>query len=402
MHDVSTPTKRRKSGDLLESSGQVFVAPRVIDENAYARFADDLRGLLERVSDESTSLSESVTQARSFIEEITAKREQRKGEIESITKLLQATEAKARRIDETIRAADEKLAALDNIEKRAEDVAERKASEIERRIETMLEDFERKLEDRAADREQKFLWAAHETEEVILERLAELRAESDRATSILGRPAGHPREAPVACDSLIDMLRRAEEGSERLGELRRSIAEAEYKARADVESLEQALHESSSQTEALKAEHEALHESTDRARRAAHEAEAALHNRSDELADLSASLNSLVDRAGGASDSLREIMEGCDALRYETQAKHDELYDLTETVSTFITQLEPWRPLLEPVEADGELPPLPPVLQRIVADFRSGMALDLARLADAVNSIVDRNASPLGGSKGEH
>jgi methyl-accepting chemotaxis protein len=399
MHDVSTPTQRRKSGDLLESS-QVFVAPRVIDENAYARFAEDLRGLLDRVSDESGSLSESVTQARSFIEEIAAKREQRKGEIESITKLLHATEAKARRIDETIKAADEKLAALDDIEARADAVAERKASEIEQRIESMLEDFERKLEDRAADREQKFLWAAHETEEVILERLAELRSENDRATSVLGRPMGHPPEAPVACDSLIDVLRRAEEGAERLGELRRSIAEAEYKARADVESLEGALHESSAQTEALKAEHEALHESTDRARRAAREAESSLHNRSDELADLSASLSSLVDRAGGASDSLREVMEGCDALRYEAQAKHDELYDLTETVSTLITQLEPWRPLLEPVDEDGELPPLPPVLQRIVTDFRSGMALDLARLADAVNSVADRRATPLGGSKG--
>jgi len=93
-------------------------------------------------------------------------------------------------------------------------------------------------------------------------------------------------------------------------------------------------------------------------------------------------------------------MQSCEALHKHSQARYDELTALTETITGLTRHLEHWRPYLEPEECEDGLPPLPPVLRRIVDDFRSGLAMDIARLADAVNSVVDRNATPLGRSRG--
>jgi len=389
-----------KPGDLLSRATEVFVAPRVIDESAYTRFAADLRETLERVASETTALSESTANARSFIDDVNAKKAQRRNEIESVTKLLKAADARAQRIDETVRAAQAQLGALQNIEQTAQQIADRKSREIEARINKVLADFEAKLETKAAEREQKFMWAAHEAEEAVLERIIELREQNDRAQSILGRPPASHTDAPVSHNSLLDVLQRTDEGNERLSNLRQRIAECDFKARDSVEALDAALDESLARSEELRQTHAELADAAENGIRITRSVEKTLTSRSDELADLSASLGSLVERASGSTSTLKDVMQSCEALHKHSQARYDELTALTETITGLTRHLEHWRPYLEPEECEDGLPPLPPVLRRIVDDFRSGLAMDIARLADAVNSVVDRNATPLGRSRG--
>jgi len=395
LNDTTTP-ERHRTGDLLSRSREVFVSPRVIDQNAYSKYSNELRASLGRIASETEALHQSTDEARKFIDDVNAKKDQRRSEIESVTKLLRAADVRAKRIDETVRNAQAHLDSMGNIEETAQKTADRKAKEIESRIEGILSSFEARLEDRAADREQRFLWAAQETEEIILERLGELRAENSRAIAIIGRPPGSPADSPVSHESLLDVLRRTDEGNARLGDLRRRVAECDYKARDSVEALEQTLDESLQSSEQLKRAHEELGSAAMLASKTASNVESTLTTRADELADLSASLSSLVDRAGSSTAGLRDVIDSCESLHKHSDARYDELTALTETITGLVRHLEHWKPLLEPDQtADGEAAPLPPALRRIVDEFRSGLMLDIARLADAVTSVVDRNTKPM-------
>lgn len=396
MLNDTTAQDRTRTGDLISRSREVFVSPRVLDENAYKRFSSDLKGSLDRIADETNSLADATKQARAFIDDVNAKKDQRRGEIESVTKLLKAADDRAKRIDETIRNAQAQLESMGNIEERATRIAECKAKEIEARVETIIAGLESRLEERAANHEQRFLWAAHETEEIILERLAELRAENERAVAILGRPPASPPGTPVSHNSLLDVLERTDEGNARLSDLRRRLAECDYKARDTVEALESAVEESLTNAEQLKRQHEELGSAAQSALRTSRQVETTLTSRADELADLSASLGSLVDRANISTKTLREVIDSCESLHEHSEERYHELNALTETITGLVRHLEHWKPLLEPEDGeDGDLPPLPPVLRRVVNDFRAGLALDVARLADAMSSVVDRNAKPM-------
>jgi len=306
-----------------DSDDGIFLTPRVVDQTAFMRYTDALRGLIDQASAKSRSLEQSASRADESVGTIKEVLEELRTKMETAVRLIPTLDQRAEqarsvvgelgdfgtlreelasafesRLDEIVqqRMAD----ATAEIDRRAHESAER-AQEASARVEAAAERLER---------------MADEAETRVQDRIAQLEGEAGEAEARSRDRAAQLERTAGALESKVDALAgRLEETAAEIGTASEAVADLGARtgeAKAAVEGLAE-------RASAIIAE--AGLERVEAVRDEAHRSAAS-------LSETIGRAESMADRS--REDSLARVVERAEGLDGSALAAREELRSLTE------------------------------------------------------------------------
>jgi len=340
---------------------EVFLSPRVLDQNAFEELAATLRDLVRGASEEAGALRAALEGAHRVRAEIADTTGKQRATLEISTKVLRALSARAEALEQTLAKVENGQALLDKLSLDSERmVASRVAA-----LETRLGESTRAIELRLGAAGERARATATSLETVV-----------SRATDLVETDASK-RDGL----SLTALVERAEEARAGLDAIGASLERAHIDATRSTNRLSETLGGCMKLQEGLEARGQMLVRSIEtsiaRSERAAQDAA----DMTDSVRGLADSLQSALDRATTEREAL-----AADAARVERAANRAE--DAVAQAREIMRSLEAWRPILEDTVVTPQT--LPPALLRIVELFRREIGQDLVRMASAMQTVAER------------
>lgn len=224
----------------LPPSG-VFVSPRVVDEDAFARFAGSLRDAAAIANGEREALRAEITEVKRLALSLDADwgpGGARMKRLAAITQALQGVEARLTRVDDALKRLDEANATVERGEQiqrrlaemlaRAEETIDARQRGLDAFLDERLAAFARGLHERIVGADTRLEQHMKETERKLVERAAHVENVADqRAEALRIRLAAQLEEAARATKELAEV-----DASRSAKDLERAIERAESLAKA--------------------------------------------------------------------------------------------------------------------------------------------------------------------------
>lgn len=219
----------------------VFVSPRVVDEDAFARFAGSLRDAAAIANGEREALRAEITEVKRLASSLDADwgpGGARMKRLAAITQALQGVEARLTRVDDALKRLDEANATVERGEQiqrrlaemlaRAEETIDARQRGLEAFLDERLAAFARGLHERIVGADTRLEQHMKETERKLVERAAHVENVADqRAEALRIRLAAQLEEAARATKELAEV-----DASRSAKDLERAIERAESLAKA--------------------------------------------------------------------------------------------------------------------------------------------------------------------------
>ncbi len=440
------PSPRKPTAPPGRGDAGIFLAPRVVDLEAFNQFSATLRGLIEQAAAQGDALRAAFTDAQVARESLGQLSGKTRPQVEAALKALQAVERRAREAGQTVAAAEAAAEELRRLEARARagvqglhaevdaliesrvnervqalmqlrlgeaerhlaDAVERlerqaraRAEELEQRVTEFLgrmDDHTRHVGDtlnaRIEEAEQRAAQTVRQVGTCAEERLAELRARADellgpldeavrRAGDLLGSGASPLQGVPTGGGGSGGDGEDGGVSRTALGDVRALLDRAEGVRR----DLALCLDESGARVEHLRATADDLKHSISNALVTCDEADRSLTERRREAERLIAALEGpLAEVRSGVADAgerLRQTLRELETARTTAEAACRGAQQVLDRLSGFIGDLEPWKGLL----ANQDRGEVPQPIRDMIAAVRGEMAEDLARIATAMEQI---------------
>jgi chromosome segregation ATPase len=224
------------------SSSDVFLTPRIIDENAYTQYAAAIRELLAELDGKATTLTETSADTDKLCGALRQAAQQLKTRLDNAAKADQLLAARAKAANSTITAINDAIGSDTQLDALAEKVIARHRAALEARLTASLTDLEQSLtakltaaETRAAEAEARASQAeqaADRAEQRLTELTAKFLALTEQADTIDESAAGSLQAAEAAAERAAS---NALEATEQLRLLAESIQKSAEENTADIE-----------------------------------------------------------------------------------------------------------------------------------------------------------------------
>lgn len=431
------PLPRKPAPTPGRDPAGVFLAPRVVDLEAFNQFSATLRGLIEQAAAQGDALRAAFADAQLARESLGQLSGKTRPQVEAALKALQAVERRAREAGQTVAAAEVAAEELRRLEAGARAGVEGLHAEVDALIESRVnERVQALLQLRLGEAERHMADAVER-----LERQARARSEEleQRVTEFLGRMDDHTRHVGDALNARIEqaerraaetvrqisasseehlavfrvkadeILRPLEEAVRRAGDLlgpgaspvqgeqtgdggvsRTALGDVRAlldRAEGVSRDLALCLDESSARVEHLRATADDLKHSISNALVTCDEADRSLTERRREAERLIAALEGpLAEVRSGVTDAgerLRQTLRELETARTTAEAACRGAQQVLDRLSGLVGDLEPWKGLL----ANQDRGEVPQPIRDMIAAVRGEMAEDLARIAAAMEQI---------------
>jgi len=378
-----------------DQAQNVFLSPRVVDQQAFTELADELRSII----DDATS---SASHLRTTTEEITAVREElreaagrQRQAIEIATKLMRALDAKNREAAATQRAlgvaeaqAAQREASFSGM---VDDAVKRAVGDIEERLSRSIDERAAALNATLATIEETRSAIEQQLDTSVNDALTALRSATTQAAALAGWDPedivdGQGMGQPVR-DSLADLVLRAERGRQQAQTATRELATLHQQTQDAVTSFGASVEGSAAFLDQLERRHSEIDEAVRRSLEEAAEVHEALVEQAAQIRDLSAPILAIRQKAQQTAERLGDMLQQGESLQKSTAESLQRLDCSVHDAAAVAETLEPWREVFFTAEAD-DTPTLPEPLQRVVDGFRCGLTQDLAKMASAMQLIA--------------
>lgn len=219
----------------------VFISPRIVDEDAFARFAGSLREAAAAASGEREALRAEITEVKRVAGALDADwgpGGARMKRLAAITQALQGVEARLAKVDDALKRLDEAAAAAERGEQaqrrltemlaRAEETIQARQRGLDAFLDERLAAFARGLHERVVGADTRLEQHMKETERKLIERAAHVENVADqRAEALRVRLAAQLEEAARATRDLAEV-----DASRTAKDLERAIERGETLAKA--------------------------------------------------------------------------------------------------------------------------------------------------------------------------
>lgn len=369
-------------------SEEIFLSPRVIDENSFSSFADRLRMIIDEakgITGDADEAARGAAKLRNALSQCSTDLENR---LTGAERLLAQLDRQRVQAEEMYEKAASRAGSIAELEEVAERIASRKQAELEKSINTAVEAAEQRV--RQVDlRIEQLAKNAEARADVLTARLDQVVEEAEsRLESVLDRFQGAVDESAIdarieqltgACKSADELLKkdgsntslpslltRAIETTDRLKAAAADADRTSSGAEARAESLRRTIVEADEKTqsedarvariEALLAEIES-------------KADAADQRLAERIAETEKAAADPIAHLRRLSDEIRSDAEKLTANASEAREQVQEASDWNTALLMRIEQatarLEPWRDVLLSGEAPEELPkPLADIITR--------------------------------------
>lgn len=396
----------------VPTPGEVFLTPRVIDQNTFDQLSKMLREMVREASKQASGLRASVSQAARVANELKAAEQGQQDNLDLAAAALKRIEEKAVKAEQLLDRVQNTAAASSALERKADEIVSRRVEGFEARLSAILTAHDARLR----DLEQRATSASRRLEERVLEVqkdaqiavapvFTRLEAMCDRAEALIGKPARAasgsepgaasgetPTGTPYAPNSLGEMLDRAES-------LRTDAAFAQKQLDAV---RQQADHARSILGESLNDMCTMIDRLTERADDLRRESEHARAVASEVSSDIDQRASAV---KGGVERTLAEAREQAKTIDTEVSRLIEQGKQTQQTTAlamrvaettigqlrAVITQLEPWQGLVasRPGEnADDTLAALPEPVRRVIEHTRVELKRDLGSVASALRHLA--------------
>ncbi|MGP1308825.1 MAG: hypothetical protein ACTS27_01350 [Phycisphaerales bacterium] len=220
---------------------EAFVSPRVVDEDAFARFAGSLKDAASAAKHEREALKADLVEVKRLAGSLDADwgpTGARMKRLAAITKALQGVESRLAKVDDALKRLESTEAVvqrgadlesrLAEMVRRAEQAIDMKQRGLEAFLDERLAAFARGLHERVTGADVRMEQHAKDTERKLLERAAHVENVADqRAQTLRARLEAHLEEAANAVKDLAEV-----DASNTAKQLERSIERAESLAKS--------------------------------------------------------------------------------------------------------------------------------------------------------------------------
>ena len=337
---------------------EVFLTPRVLDQNAFEELSGALKGMVREASAEAAALKgtlDSATKVRAEVAEATGKQ---RATLELSSKVLKALTARAESLEQILSRIENGRAMLDRLSLESERLVASRVASVESGLRQAAETIEVRIAEASA------------SGEAAADRLDQALA---RATRVIGERPGD--------SGLERVVERAERARTALLETGDRSEMARLDAENSTARLAESLGGSMKLLDGLEARGMTLVRTVETAM-------ARAERSAQESTDRAGALRSLTDDLQAAAENARVEREAlaADASRVERAALRVENV-LTQARQT-MRDLETWRPILEGESVTST--ELPAALREIADQFRREMGQDLVRMASAMQTVAER------------
>jgi hypothetical protein len=309
---------------VAPASEHVFLSPRVVDRKAYGELAGELRGLIDRASDERSVLVDALDQAQSTARSVRESESAQQANLTLAAKALKGLDDRIAKAAKLLENAERIIERADSLDTRADDIIRGKVVALEARLDSAqaaaaarIEALEQRLQASTREFEQRVDNLRRDADQVITPNISALNEACNRATGIIGRAAsGAAIDTP---GSLTDLVRRGETINASAENALRRLEEVQTIAATSRNAMTGMLDELASLLGRVDAQRETLGVEADRVRIAVKESGASIDARLREAERLS----KLVDENAGTLN--KTITKDLEDFRVRVITQTEEL-----------------------------------------------------------------------------
>lgn len=387
---------------VVVAPSDIFLSPRIVDHAAFEGYAARLKEIVEDAGRSIRALGAAAAESRRMQSDLAQTHTKSAEQAQTGLKLLRAMEQRVSELTALGETVAARIADAASIEERLtlltrESSARLEAGSIEaeQRIARAIDAFDHALEERLAASERRLAALversdftrdalAKQVESSVLTSEKLLRAQCERAETLLGKAP-----APGApASGLAGLTAAAEQAVQRAASTLAGLRQSQRAAHDGLDKLKASLDGAIAFTDALAAQRQAMDadaaQSLAKLRAARHEL-AALGKAQGDVKALATALADASQRAKAATDA--------------AQTRAAELNRAVDLAAEAIDMLEPWKSVVLDRAAQGELPD---AVRGVIAEMKSELAGDLAKVAQAIQSIAHTASSVSPRSRPSH